>query len=286
VSGALEVVATGPLATVQDRGRPGWAHLAVSPSGAADPDALDLANRLVGNRPGTAAVEATLGGLVVRAVTGVVVAVAGPPVEVRVGGTGVGAGRAVSLTAGDELALGVPARGLRNYLAVRGGVEVPVVLGSRSTDTLGGLGPPPLAPGDRLVVGPEPTDLPAPDQVPLVAPDEPAVLALRPGPRVDWFEPDVLDRLARARWVVRSESDRIGVRLDGPPLRRVRTTELASEGLVVGAVQVPPDGRPVVFLADHPTTGGYPVVAVVASEHRSILGQLRPGAAVRFVTTR
>jgi biotin-dependent carboxylase-like uncharacterized protein len=286
VSGALEVVATGPLATVQDRGRPGWAHLAVSPSGAADPDALDLANRLVGNRPGTAAVEVTLGGLVVRAVTGVVVAVAGPPVEVRVGGTGVGAGRAVSLSAGDELALGVPPRGLRNYLAVRGGVEVPVVLGSRSTDTLGGLGSPPLAPGDRLAAGPEPTDLPAPDQVPLVAPDEPAVLTLRPGPRLDWFEPDALDRLARARWVVRSESDRIGVRLDGPPLRRVRTTELASEGLVVGAVQVPPDGRPVVFLADHPTTGGYPVVAVVASEHRSILGQLRPGAAVRFVTTR
>lgn len=279
----IEVVATGARATIQDLGRPGWAHLAVSPSGAADPRALRLGNRLVGNDEGAAGIEATLGGLVVRALAPAVVAVTGPPVAVRRGGVGVGAGRAIALAAGDELVLDRPAAGLRCYLAVRGGVDVPPELGSRSTDTLGRLGPAPLAVGDRLPVGPAPPRLPAPDQVPLAAPPDPAVLPVRPGPRADWFTASALSELQGAAWVVRAESDRVGVRLDGPPLVRSRGGELPSEGLVVGAVQVPPDGRPVVFLPDHPTTGGYPVLAVVVGADRSALGQLRPGASVRFV---
>lgn len=279
----IEVVATGPLATVQDLGRPGWAHLAVSPSGAADPRSLRLANRLVGNDEGAAGIEATSGGLVVRALAPVVVAVTGPPVPVRRGGVGVGAGRAIALAAGDELALDRPATGLRCYLAVRGGVDVPPELGSRSTDTLGRLGPAPLAAGDRLPLGPAPRTLPAPDQVPLADPPDPTVLHVRPGPRADWFAPAAMSELQRAAWVVRAESDRVGVRLDGPPLVRSRAGELPSEGLVVGAVQVPPDGRPLVFLPDHPTTGGYPVLAVVLAEDRAALGQLRPGGSVRFL---
>jgi biotin-dependent carboxylase-like uncharacterized protein len=281
----IEVVAPGPAASVQDRGRPGWAHLAVSPSGAADPAGLGLANRLVGNGGGAAGIEATLGGLVVRATAAAVVAVAGPPVEVRRNGTGVGAGLAVTLAPGDELAIGTPPEGLRCYLAVRGGIQVPAQLGSRSTDTLGGLGPPPLAAGDRLAVGPEPAALPFAGQVPLVAPPDPARLRVGPGPRADWFAPGALAVLGSARWVVRPQSDRVGVRLDGPALARSQAGELAPEGLVRGAVQVPPDGRPVVLLADHPTTGGYPVLAVVADADLAAVGQLRPGRTVRFVTT-
>lgn len=278
----IEIVATGPLATVQDRGRPGWAHLAVSPSGAADPGALALANRLVGNDGEAAAIEATLGGLVVRALAPVVVSVTGAPGAVDRNGRGVGADHALRLEAGDELALGIPHRGLRRYLGLRGGVDVAPELGSRSTDLLGGLGPAPLSPGDVVHAGPEPQTLPFADQVPTRPPPDPAVLRVHPGPRQDWFAPDALTRLTRTPWRVRPESDRVGVRLDGPPLARARTDELASEGLVSGAVQVPADGRPLVFLADHPTTGGYPVLAVVTSAERGVVGQLRPGQVVRF----
>jgi biotin-dependent carboxylase-like uncharacterized protein len=278
----IEIVATGPLATVQDLGRAGWAHLAVSPSGAADLGSLRLANRLVGNPDRAAGIEATLGGLAVRAHGPTVVAVTGAPVVVARNGTSVGMGCAIHLRAGDELALGVPGTGLRCYLAVRGGVDVAPQLGSRSTDVLGRLGPPPLAVGQRLALGPDPGRLPAPDQVPLRQPVDPAVLRVRLGPRDDWFSERARATLAGATWRVRSESDRVGVRLDGPALERRRPGELASEGLVSGAVQVPPDGRPLLFLADHPTTGGYPVIAVVLSPDRDGVGQLRPGQAVRF----
>jgi biotin-dependent carboxylase-like uncharacterized protein len=203
-------------------------------------------------------------------------------VPVERDGAGVGMGRAVHLAAGERVALGTPAAGLRSYVAVRGGVAVAATLGSRSTDVLGRLGPAPLAPGQELPVGPEPATLPAADQVPLRPPSDPAVLRIRLGPRHDWFTPEALAVLRTATWSVRSQSDRVGVRLDGPPLTRSRHGELASEGLVSGAVQVPPDGRPLVFLADHPTTGGYPVVAVVVSADRDAIGQLRPGQGVRF----
>lgn len=281
----IEVLDTGPLATIQDLGRPGWAHLAVSPSGAADRGSLRLANRLVGNPEGAAGIEVTFGGLAVRAVAPVVVAVAGATVAVRCDRATLpaGPGVALHLRTGDEVALGRPERGLRSYLAIRGGIDVAPQLGSRSTDLLGGLGPPPLIAGQRLGVGPPTGSLPAPDQVPLAPIADPALLRVQPGPRLDWFEADAAQVLARTVWRVRGESDRIGVRLDGPVLRRRIKAELAPEGLVSGAVQVPPDGRPLVFLADHPTTGGYPVVAVVLGADRDRLGQLRPGQGVRFV---
>lgn len=281
----IEVVAPGPLATVQDLGRPGWAHLAVSPSGAADRAALRLANRIVGNPEGAAGIEATFGGLVVRARADVVVALTGALVEVRCSRDAVRAGMGVALHlhAGDEVALGRPGCGVRSYLAVRGGIDVAAELGSRSTDVLGGLGPSPLVAGQRLAVGPNPPALPAPDQVPLPSWSDPAVLRVRLGPRLDWFSAEAGPLLLGTTWRVRSESDRVGVRLDGPVLHRRVAAELPPEGLVSGAVQVPPDGRPMVFLADHPTTGGYPVVAVVLSADRDRLGQLRPGQAVRFV---
>jgi biotin-dependent carboxylase-like uncharacterized protein len=278
----LVVLAPGPRSTVQDRGRPGWASIGVPRSGAADLAAHDLANRLVGNRPEAATVEATAGGLRVRAEAPVLIAVTGAPAPLAVDGRAAPLHAPFTLRAGAVLELGMPSRGLRSYLAVRGGVDVPPVLGSRSTDTLSGLGPAPLRSGDRLPVGALAGDEPVVDVAPVAGPAERPVLRVLPGPRRDWLEPDAWAALCREEWTVSSESDRVGVRLTGPRLARAQEGELPSEGLVAGAVQVPPDGAPVLFLADHPVTGGYPVLAVVVTADLPAAAQLRPGDPVRF----
>jgi biotin-dependent carboxylase-like uncharacterized protein len=278
----LTVLAPGPRATVQDRGRAGWASIGVPRSGAADRAAHDLANRLVGNLPEAATVEVTAGGLRIRAERTVLVAVTGAPAPLDVDGRPAGVNAPLTLPAGATLALGVPARGLRSYLAVRGGVDLPPVLGSRSTDTLSGLGPPPLTAGDRLPVGSLAGEQPLVDLAPVAPlPDRP-VLRVLPGPRRDWLKASAWVELTSQEWAVSADSDRVGLRLTGPRLLRSRTDELPSEGLVAGAVQVPPDGGPVLFLADHPVTGGYPVLAVVVTADLPLAAQLRPGDGVRF----
>jgi biotin-dependent carboxylase-like uncharacterized protein len=283
-SRALEVLATGPLATVQDLGRPGWAALGVGRSGAADRAALRLANRLVGNPEGAAAVEVTLGGLVVRATTDLVVAVTGAASPLRVAGRSRSTHVAVLLPGGARAELGTPDAGVRSYLAVRGGLTVTPVLGSRSTDVLSGLGPPSLRPGDRLPVGPPP-DAPVPvvDVAAVTAPagDDLRVRAV-PGPRADWFSPGAARVLTTTRWVASPDCDRVGVRLDGARLERTRPGELPSEGMVAGALQVPPSGQPVLLLVDGPTTGGYPVVAVLLAADVDRAAQLRPGQGLRI----
>ncbi|KRE42962.1 biotin-dependent carboxyltransferase family protein [Knoellia sp. Soil729] len=278
----IEVLRAGPLTTMQDLGRPGLAHLGVGRSGAVDRPSLGLANRLVGNDEGAAALEVTFGGTALRATGPLTVALTGAPCTVRVNGRGSDMCAPLSLAAGDVLELGMPSRGVRTYLAVRGGFECELVLGSAATDLLSGLGPTPVRDGDLLVVGRACTAQPGVDVAPVrQLPDEP-VLRVVPGPRVDWFAPDALMVLGRSRHEVTSSSDRIGVRLDGPVLERSRTDELPSEGMVEGSVQVPPDGHPVVFLADHPVTGGYPVIAVLHPDDIAVAAQLRPGQAVRF----
>lgn len=278
-SRGLVVESAGLLTTIQDRGRTGWAHLGVPRAGALDDRSAALANRLVGNGPESALLEVTLGGVVVRAEGGQWVAVTGAPGPVRVDGAPVAHGEAVFLPGGAALSLGGPVTGVRSYVAVAGGIEVEPVLGSRSTDTLAGVGPPRVTDGTRLPVGP-PTGEPRPHDTPRPARRGP--LRIDPGPRADWCGADVLRRLAEAPYVVTAHSNRIGLRLEGTALQRRRTDELASEGMVLGAVQVPPDGQPVVFLADHPPTGGYPVVAVVRREDLWQCAQLRPGDEVRF----
>jgi len=278
----LSVLAAGPLATVQDRGRPGWASIGVTTSGAADRAAHDLANRLVGNHPSAATVEVTAGGLRVRAERTLLVAVTGAPVPVAVDGRAAPFDAPLTLAPGAVLALGVPAVGLRSYLAVRGGVDVPPVLGSRSTDTLSGLGPAPLTAGALLPVGSLAAEEPVVDVAPVRPPSSRPVLRVLPGPRRDWLAPDAWTALTSRDWTVTADSDRVGLRLAGPRLARLRDDELPSEGLVPGAVQVPPDGGPVLFLADHPVTGGYPVLAVVTTADLAAAGQLRPGDPVRF----
>lgn len=287
---AIEILATGPLATVQDRGRPGHAALGVGHSGAADRGSLDLGNRLVGNPPWAAAIEVTLGGLRVRAHGHLTLAFTGAPAPAhREDGAGgparwsVGPNAPFHLADGETLTLGTPDVGLRTYLCVRGGIDVAPVLGSRATDVLAGLGPPPLSPGTRLRIGPSPGTLPNVDQAPVAAPtDGDVVLQVLPGPRADWFTDDAHAALLDEPYEVTPESNRIGLRLAGPLLARRRDDELPSEGMVAGALQVPPSGRPTLFLADHPVTGGYPVIAVVVAADLGRAAQARPGQRLRF----
>ncbi|TCK00776.1 biotin-dependent carboxyltransferase family protein [Nocardia alba] len=277
----------GPLATVQDLGRQGWFDSGVGQAGAADRGSLRLANRLVGNPEDFAAIEVLLGGLVLRADGHLTVAVTGAPAPATVDGTPVGHASVLELDEGQVLRLGLTNTGLRSYVAVRGGIDVVKVLGSRSRDTLSGIGPDPLAAGTQLPVGPPPRTLPIVEFAPVALP--PGVLTVRacPGPRADWFADP--DQLFRGSWLVSADTDRVGARLDradGPPLVRSIDRELPSEGVALGSVQVPPSGQPVVFLADHPITGGYPVIAVVLDADVDRVAQARPGDKLLFVPAR
>jgi biotin-dependent carboxylase-like uncharacterized protein len=278
----IRVRAPGPLTTVQDLGRPGLAHLGVPTAGAVDRRALGLANRLVGNPPEAAALEVTLAGPELEWEEGGWVALTGGRVDARLDGRPVPMDVGVRVEAGQVLAVGTVTSGLRAYLAVRGGIDVPQVLGSRSTDTLARIGPPPLAEGARLPVGDRTQGDPFLQVAPAPAVEEEPVLTAVRGPRDDLFTAGALRTLIGAAWTVSSDSDRTGIRLDGPALERRRTVELASEGMVEGALQVPPDGHPILFLANHPTTGGYPVIAVVAGRDLPLAAQARPGTRLRF----
>jgi biotin-dependent carboxylase-like uncharacterized protein len=278
----MTVLAAGPMTTVQDTGRPGQAALGIGRSGSCDRTAAALANRLVGNPAGAALLEVTFGGLAVRAETALTVVTTGARCA---GATAHNA--PVRLRAGQTLRLGPPAGGLRTYLGVRGGIDVPAVLGSRATDVLAGLGPPVVRDGDLLPVGTSALPMPDVDLAPVCDPPVGEVtVAVLPGPRADWFGNEGWAGLTGQAWSVTSESNRVGLRLDGDPLGRARSGELPSEGMVRGALQVPPSGRPVLFLADHPVTGGYPVIAYVADDPlRSDVdrcAQLRPGQTIRF----
>ncbi len=275
----ITVLAAGSLTTVQDRGRPGLAHLGVPRAGALDRGAADLANRLVGNPTAAAVLEVTLGRFEARADDGRWVAVTGARCPVTVDGRPVAHEQPVWVPEGAVLGLGAPAIGVRSYVAVAGGIEVDPVLGSRATDTLAWVGPPKVVDGTRLPVGfpagePQPHDTPRPRVT--------GPLRVAPGPRADWFADGTLARLCAAPYVVEPDSNRVGLRVRGEALERRVDDELPSEGMVLGAIQVPPSGQPVVFLADHPPTGGYPVVGVVLAEDLWQCAQLRPGDEVRF----
>lgn len=278
---ALRVRRVGGPCLVQDAGRPGHAAIGVGRSGAADRPAYDLGNRLVGNPRGAAALEVTLGGLELVAAGTVWLAVTGAPAPVVVDGRAEPTGAVLALRPGSVLTLGVPPSGLRSYVAVRGGIDVPPVLGSRSRDTLAGLGPAPVAAGDLLPVGRAAAEEIRVDAVPPRADDGHVVLRVVRGPRDDWVRDP--SALVATRWTVTPDSDRVGVRLGGGRLELLDPArQLPSEGATRGAVQVPPGGEPVVFGADHPVTGGYPVVAVVVDEDTDRIAQLRPGEPVRF----
>lgn len=276
---ALTVLQPGPMATIQDGGRFGQGALGIGRSGACDRASYRLANRLLGNAGGEAVLEVTLGGLVVRAEADVVVVTTGARCP------GAPHNAPVPLAAGEELALGSPVAGTRTYLGVRGGIDVPPVLGSRSTDLLSGLGPDQVRAGDRLPVGHPAAAMPGVD-VGVVAEPEAGdvVVRVRPGPRRDWFTDDAWAALLGQRYTVSPASNRVGLRLEGDPLERAREGELPSEGMVRGALQIPPSGTPVLFLADHPVTGGYPVVGYVLDEDVDRCGQLSVGQRLTFTS--
>jgi biotin-dependent carboxylase-like uncharacterized protein len=275
----IEILRAGPLTTVQDLGRPGLAHLGVPRSGALDEPALRLANRLVGNPPDAAGLEVTLTGCLLRPRADAVIAVTGARADLRVAGEPADFAAPIRAPAGADVHIGRARDGVRSYLAVSGGIDVPVTLGSRSTDTLSWLGPQPLRDGDLLPLGATVGQPSTVDPSSIGPGPSPTVdIEVAPGPRADWFAAPGLV----GPYVVSPSSNRIGLRLTGARLSRLRDDELPSEGIVLGAVQVPADGQPIVFLADHPTTGGYPVIAVVHPGGLARLAQVRPGTTVVF----
>ncbi|MDQ1464101.1 MAG: hypothetical protein QOC73_1042 [Actinomycetota bacterium] len=283
---AVVVERAGLRTTVQDAGRPGFGHLGVPRSGAADALSRRLANVLVGNAADAAVLETTFAGPALRFEQAAVVACTGAVAPVRLDAEEVPFGAPVRVGPGQVLDVGSAALGLRTYIAVAGGFDVPPVLGSRSTDTLSGLGPPVVTTGERLPLGtPSITDaahtVPG-DLLASVLGAGRRAVRLVPGPRVDWLSPASRDALFGAEFVVSPASDRVGVRLTGLLLSQVGDGEAETEGMVTGAVQLPPGGEPVVLLADHAVTGGYPVVAVVATVDLPLIGQARPGTSLRF----
>lgn len=275
----IEILNQGIGSSFQDLGRLGSSHLGVGHSGAADRPSHRLANRLVGNEESAATIE-TCGGLSVRFHQPVVVAVTGAQGSIDVRhASPMGVNGVEHLPAGAELTLRAPEQGMRYYLAVRGGLEIEPVLGSRSFDTLAGLGPR-LQVGDRIAIGVDPRT-PITTDIGVRQPLS-KLIHLSRGPRHDWFTDAAWTTLTSEPYVVSPSGNRVGARLSGPVLERVAVRELLSEGLVEGSIQVPPDGQPIVMLADHPVTGGYPVIAVVAADDLPSIVQARPGSALRF----
>ena len=288
----LEITSPGLHSVLQDMGRPGQTDQGVSRSGALDLGALRAANRAVGNPSDMACVESVLGGLSFICHGRAVIAVTGALTPVTVTNASGLQWQAsnyqpIELEAGDSVSLGSPKAGLRSYLAIRGGFDVTPVLGSLSTDTLAQLGPAALAAGDRLgytapVTGTSVSLNEAP-AFELPTATDIVTLDVVMGPRTDWFTEDAIKRLSSQLWRVTSQSNRVGIRLAGDtPLERSNHQELPSEGTSVGAIQVPASGQPVLFLADHPLTGGYPVIASVASHHLDLAGQIPVNAQIRF----
>ncbi|MGH9045743.1 MAG: carboxyltransferase domain-containing protein, partial [Acidimicrobiales bacterium] len=271
------VESPGLLTTLQDGGRPGFAHLGVPRAGAADPIGLELANRLVGNRPGAACLELTAIGPVLECRRATHIAVVGPGTVATLDGTPVGTGRVVPVEPGQRLGVGATGSRLRSYLAVRGGFAGEVVFGSRSSDRLGRLGPGPLRAGDRLgaegPIGPMADHLRPPERA---TTNTARVVLVGEG---DW-QRTLFDRV----FEVQGTSDLVGVRLrpsDGVPMRPPEAVR-QSAGTTLGTIQVPPDGNPVVLMPDHATLGGYAVAGVVITADRPELAGWRPGDTVRF----
>lgn len=279
----LLVLDPGPLASLQDAGRPGLARVGLSQGGAADRGAWRLANRLVGNPPGCAAIEVTLGGFAAVAQANLLIAVTGAEGPVELAGRAVDRNAVVFWPQGVRLDCRMPSAGLRSYLAVRGGWTGDPVPGSVSWRALARVGAPPLAAGDVLEVGEDTAYVPVVGHVAVAPLGNHVELAATWGPRADWLTDEARRRLRAMPWRVTDRLDRTGVRLAGEDLRwQSPGAELASEGVVRGAIQVPPSGQPILFLADHPATGGYPVVAVVSSVAADRAAQLRPGDEVRL----
>ena len=285
---ALRVVAPGFLTTVQDLGRPGHAAAGVSASGAADPLALRIGNRLVGNGDDAPGLEMTMLGGSFQFEADGIVAVSGSDSGARLGDRAVAPWTPCRARAGDTLVCGALRGGARSYLCVRGGIEVPPVFASASTHLqtgMGGFEGRALRAGDRLLVGAPGEGAPFdravdPSGLPGYRTGEP--FRATEGPQASWFAPEAQARFYDTLWQVAEACDRMGIRLSGPSISLARTRELATEGVLSGAIQVPPGGMPIVLFVEHQTTGGYPKLANVIAADLARLGGLRPRDTVRF----
>lgn len=289
----FEVLAAPMPALFQDLGRFGQTGQGVSSSGALDRSAFNAANRLAGNPANTPCLELTLGGFAFRSAARAVIGLAGAPcpitIETAAGAVyGAEAYRPISLESGDIVRLGQPVKGMRSYLSVRGGFDVEPVLGSFATDTLAVVGPKPVVTGAVLTLKGKTAALASVslDEAPAFEPPlagEIVTLDVVLGPRTDWFTQKGLETLSAQLWTVTPQSSRVGIRLAGDlPVERRDTAELPSEGTATGAIQIPHSGQPVLFLADHPLTGGYPVIGAVADYHLDLAGQIPVNAKIRF----
>lgn len=287
MSGLL-VVSPGFLTTVQDLGRPGHAASGISASGAADPIALTIGNRLVGNLGEAAALEMTIVGGVFRFERDGIAALTGADASSRLNGTDIAPWRAFAVNAGDTLACTAFRGGARAYLCLRGGLVEPIFMASASTHLLTGLGGHEgraLIAGDRLTIGDDAPGAPLPfaidaATIPGYRPGEP--FRVTDGPQADWFSPDRRERFFATAWRVTESCDRMGIRLAGDPLNLAAPRELVTEGVCLGAVQVPAGGEPIVLFVEHQTTGGYPKIANVIAADLARLGTLKPRDVVRF----
>jgi KipI family sensor histidine kinase inhibitor len=287
----LQVTRTDRPALFQDLGRPGCTAQGVGESGALDRTSFIEANLCVGNARDTAALEVTFGAFGLKTDRKITLAVTGAPCPLAVqSGNGrrhwAPLARPFVLDAGDELYLEPPSAGMRSYIALRGGFDVARVLGSASTDTLAKVGPPPVVTGDVLVPASRPAadlDASAPPHRQMPKPGDTVMLDVLLGPRTDWFTEESVTLLFAQEWKVTAEANRVGIRLVGAlPLEKRNKAELPSEATALGSIQIPHSGQPVLFLADHPLTGGYPVIGVVARHHLDLCGQLPGGAKIRF----
>ncbi|WEY38584.1 biotin-dependent carboxyltransferase family protein [Paraburkholderia sp. SUR17] len=309
----IEVIRAGLLTTVQDQGRHGYRHLGVATAGALDRLALEVGNRLVGNRSHAAALEVTFGPLVLRFPRATRVAITGTDFSATLDGKPVWSWWSLPVQAGQELALQAAKRGMRGYVCVAGGIDVLPMLGSRSTDLaaqFGGLGGRALKDGDRLPLGvptrTTPGFSPATREFGVAAPawcrfaqvDEPhrrgrhpsglpwaVPVRVLPGPEYESFTREAQQAFWSDEWLVTPNSNRMGYRLAGTQLARSRKTELLSHAVLPGTIQVPPGGQPIVLMGDAQTTGGYPKIGSVIRADLWKLAQVRLNGGVRFIET-
>jgi biotin-dependent carboxylase-like uncharacterized protein len=285
-AGALHIVKPGLLTTVQDLGRYGHQEAGVPVAGPMDTFSHRVANQLVGNAPDAATLEVTLLGpeIIVDAAT--TMAIAGAQFEVTCGDRPVPMSASFQVQRGQRIKFGRIVQGARAYIAVAGGIQTSPVLGSRAThlvSRMGGFNGRALAAGDRVPIADEPTPRPLRKSAGLVLPSKGrALLRVMPGPQADWFEADALKTMDGVSFRISPQSNRMGYRLQGPPLVRLHDRELISEPLGIGAIQVPAAGEPILLMADRQTAGGYPKIGYVISADLPLAGQLAPGDFIEF----
>jgi 5-oxoprolinase (ATP-hydrolysing) subunit C len=281
----IEVLRPGLLTTVQDLGRPHLRHLGIAQSGAMDRLALTLGNRLVGNEPNAAGLEIHAGTPVrLYFLSPTTIALTGAELIADLDHVPLWPGWRIPVRHGQTLTLGLPRHGARTYLAIAGGIDVPMILGSRSTDLnarFGGCEGRALQEGDRLTIGPAGV---TPHVASILLPTWSTRLCVLPGPEYPEFSPAAQQDFWRTTWTLRPQSNRMGYRLQGPTLTRMSDRELASHAVWPGTVQVPPSGEPIVLGADAQTTGGYPRIATVIDADLWKLAQLPLGGRLNFVT--